>query len=427
MGIDVHDRGGRHGPRIDDVPRVWWSLDTVVIDLGVSPPCERFLTADQLDEMEPFYPLRVMVCERCWLAQVGEYVAPEEIFSDYAYFSSFSTSWLEHARRYALDDAGQARTRTVQPRDGGRQQRRLPAAPLPRPRDPGARDRAGGQRRRSGDRPGIDTQVRFFGRALAHELVAAGRQPDLIAGNNVLAQVPDLDDFLGGLAIVLPAAVCSRSRSRTSCACSTAGSSTRSTTSTSPISPSERRGGCSRRTVSKSWTWRSCPRTVGRCASSSVRPARSPHRRRWPGSSPTKREARSRDPAPYSRVRRSRRDRQHDLMTFLIDAAVRRQAGGGLRGPGKANTLLNWCGIRRDLVGFTVDRNPYKHGRFTPGTRIPIRPPEALADARPDFVWILPWNLADEIRTQLAGIDEWGGQFVTAIPTLAVTEAGGGR
>ena len=397
-------------------------LGAPVLDLGATPLCESFVSADRYDEAEPIFPLRAYVCERCFLVQLGVFVRPEAIFTEYAYFSSYSDSWVRHAARYA--ETMRARL-ALGPRslvveigsNDGYLLQHFVAGGIPVLGIDPAGNVAEAARAR-----GVTTLVRFFGRAVADELVAGGRRADLIAGNNVLAQVPDLHDVVGGLARLLaPRGVVTievphllrlleghqfdtiyhehfsyfslrtlnRIFARHALRCfdveelESHGGSLRlfvchDGDATHPTAPSvasvaeaERRGGLEELTTYDAFA---------------------------------------------ERVRETKRA----LLTFLIEAKRARKTIAGYGAPGKGNTLLNYCGIGTDFLDYTVDRNPHKHGRFLPGSRIPIRAPEHVATTRPDYLLILPWNLSREIVTQMAHIRTWGGQFVIPIPSIQV-------
>jgi SAM-dependent methyltransferase len=403
-------------------------LTRVLVDLGASPPCERFLAAADLDSPEPTYPLRAMVCETCWLVQVGEFVPPTDIFTDYAYFSSYSTSWLEHARRYAtrmtaeLGLDGDRLVVEVGSNDGYllRHFRDLGVRVLGV--DPAANVAA------VAIAAGIPTEVTFFGRTAAEEIARTHGQADLIAGNNVLAQVPDVNDFVAGIARLL----------------APAGTVTIEFPHLLRLIEENQFD-----TIYHEHFSYFTLRTVGRIFAAHGMAVvdvdelpthggslRIHARHRLGAGDPSAAVARvladeeraglergETYDAFASRVARLRQD----VLSFLI---AERRAGRrviGYGAPGKANTLLNYCGIRSDLLEFTVDRNPYKHGRFTPGMRIPIREPDRLLAARPDIIWILPWNLRDEIAAQLAeDAAAIGARFMTAIPHLDVWAPGGG-
>ena len=393
-----------------------------VVDLGMSPLCESFLRADQLNQMEPFYPLHVWVCERCFLVQLEEYVTGEEIFTDYAYFSSFSDSWLDHARRYVdqmIDQLGlstKSRVVEIASNDGYLLQffvqRGIPALGI----EPAANVA------KVAEAKGVPTIVKFFGVETARELAAAGQRADLILGNNVLAQVPDLNDFVGGLKILLaPSGVVTIEFphllrtidgnqfdqiyhehfsyfSLYSAECVFAAHGL-------PIFD-----------VEELPTHGGSIRIYARHAEDASREITD----RLIDLRAREAEAGISTLGYYEDFESRVREAKRKLLEFLIEARRAGKRVVGYGAPGKGNTLLNYCGIRTDFVDFTVDRSPHKHGRFLPGTHIPIFPPERLWDARPDYVLILPWNLKTEIMEQLAGIREWGGQFVVPIPEVTV-------
>ncbi len=392
-------------------------LSLTAIDLGVSPPCEAFLRADQLDEPETFYPLRAMVCEQCWLMQVGEYVPPADIFGEYAYFSSFSTSWLAHAKRYTEEmrarlELGPGSLVVELGSNDGYLLRHFRDAGVPvLGIEPAANVAA------AAEAAGIPTLVRFFGREVAAQL-ASERQADLIVGNNVLAQVPDLDDFVGGIATLLaPDGVLTLEfphlqRLLEQTQYDTIYHEHFSYFSLATAVDILGRQGLQVVSVRELPTHGGSLRLYARHAGRS-RPDDSVL-----GVLAAEAAYGLRTPEPYvafgSRVERTKRD----ILSFLIDARRDGHRVLGYGAPGKANTLLTFCGIRSDLLEFTVDRNPYKHGRFTPGTHIPILPPERLLEERPDYVWILPWNLAPEIHGQLSATKGWSPRCVVAIPEV---------
>jgi hypothetical protein len=388
----------------------------------MSPLCESFLTADRLDAMEPFFPLAVRVCERCYLVQLDAYVGGEEIFTEYAYYSSYSDSWLAHARKYTeamIDRFGlgaKSRVIEVASNDGYLLQyfvaRDVPCLGI----EP-ARNVA-----EAAEKRGVRTLVQFFGRDTARALVADGWQADLLLGNNVLAQVPDLNDFVGGLKIALrPRGVITLEfphlmRLVEENQFDTIYHEHYSYFSFLTVDAILSAHGLTLFDVEELPTHGGSLRVFARHEDDDTKPV-------------TARalELKSREEAAgvwtlayYASFEERVKETKRKLLEFLIAA---RRAGKRIVGygaPGKGNTLLNYCGIRTDFLDFTVDRNPYKHGRFLPGTHIPIHAPEALREARPDYVLILPWNLREEIMTQLAYIREWGGRFVVPIPETTV-------
>jgi len=392
-----------------------------VVDLGMSPLCESFLPAERLNAMEPFYPLHARVCDRCFLVQLEEYVRGEEIFSDYAYFSSYSDSWLDHCRRYVDQMIAQlglgpsSHVVEVASNDGYLLQyfvqRGIPCLGV----EPAANVAQAAEAR------GVRTLVEFFGAASAGRL-AALRQADLVLGNNVLAQVPDLNDFVSGLGILL----------------APGGTVTiefphllrtiegnqfdqfyHEHFSYFSLYTAERifaAHGLTIFDVEELPTHGGSLRIYARHAAEAGRPE-----------TDRLRDVRDREDRAgvntvdwYTGFEARVRETKHRLLEFLIRARREGKRVVGYGAPGKGNTLLNYCGIRTDFLDFTVDRNPHKHGKFLPGTHVPILHPDRLRQARPDYVLILPWNLRDEIVAQLAFVREWGGSFVVPIPVLTV-------
>lgn len=388
----------------------------------MSPLCESFLSENQLNAMEAFYPLNLWVCERCFLVQLEEYVGGEEIFTDYAYFSSFSDSWLDHCRRYVdqmveqLGLTSNSEVIEIASNDGYLLQffgkRGIPALGI----EPAANVA------RAAREKGVETLVRFFGTVTARELVAAGRRPDLILANNVLAQVPDLNDFVAGIKLLLgPNGVVTIEfphllRTIDGNQFDQIYHEHFSYFSLYAVEQIFAAHGLDIYDVQELPTHGGSIRIFAahvddesRCITERLIALRA-------------REAEAGvDTLAYYQDFESRvRDTKHKLLQFLIEAKRDGKRVVGYGAPGKGNTLLNYCGIRTDFLDFTVDRSPHKHGKFLPGTHIPILPPEKLWEARPDYVLILPWNLKTEIMDQLAGIREWGGRFVVPIPEVIV-------
>jgi SAM-dependent methyltransferase len=390
------------------------------VDLGMSPLCESYVPADGVGAMEPFYPLHVRVCERCLLVQLEEFVAPEEIFTEYAYFSSYSDSWVSHARAYVDMAAERFALRAdslvveLASNDGYLLQhvveRGIPALGV----EPAANVAVAARDR------GIETVVEFFGRELAGRLLGDGRQADLLVANNVMAHVPDLNDFVGGMATLLaPHGVVTIEVPHLLRLVEGNQFDTIYHEHFSYFSLLTARRvlgahGLEVFDVDELHTHGGSLRLYAQRRSSGRQPveprvAELAERELALGYDTLEGHA---DFAP--RVEESK----WKLLEFLI---ARRREGKRIAGygaPGKGNTLLNYCGIRKDLLDFTVDRNPYKQGQFLPGTHIPIRHPEALERARPDFILILPWNLKEEIVAQLAYTREWGARCVVPIPEV---------
>jgi hypothetical protein len=399
-------------------------LRDTVVDLGKSPLCETFLTADQLNLMEPFYPLHLQVCRRCWLVQVQQYVEVDGIFSDYPYLSSYSDSWLAHARRYVDDMVARfgldrsSQVVELGSNDGYMLQymveRGIPALGV----EPAANVADTARQR------GVPTEVAFFGVATAQRLRERGITADLVAGKNVMAQVPDLNDFVAGITVVLaPDGVCTIEFPHLVTMIDDNEFDTIYHEHFSyfsfvvvervfavhglrvfDVEELPTHGGSLRIfACHESARYRQGP------AVDAMR-----DRERMLGVESLEYYADFAD-----RVKGIKRD----LLRFLIDAADAAKRVVGYGAPGKGNTLLNYCGIRSDLLGYTVDRNPRKQGRYLPGTHVPIHHPDRIAETRPDYVLILPWNLKDEIATQLSYVHEWGGRLVVPIPGVQILEA----
>jgi SAM-dependent methyltransferase len=393
-----------------------------VVDLGMSPLCESFLRADQLNQMEAFYPLNVWVCERCFLVQLEEYVTGEEIFTDYAYFSSFSDSWLNHARRYVdqmVDELGLTSKSSVveiASNDGYLLQyfvqRGIPALGI----EPAANVA------KVAEAKGVPTLVRFFGVETARDLVAGGHHADLILGNNVLAQVPDLNDFVGGLKILLaPSGVVTIEfphllRTIDGNQFDQVYHEHFSYFSLYAAENIFAAHGLPIFDVEELPTHGGSIRIYARHAEDATKDVTD----RLLALREREAEAGIDTLGYYANFESRVRETKRKLLEFLIEAKRAGKRVVGYGAPGKGNTMLNYCGIRTDFVDFTVDRSPHKHGKFLPGTHIPIFSPEQLWEARPDYVLILPWNLKNEIMDQLAGIREWGGRFVVPIPEVTV-------
>ena len=393
-----------------------------LVDLGMSPLCESYVPAESVDRMEPFYPLHVFVCERCFLAQLREYVSAETIFREYAYFSSYSDSWLRHAEEYAAMATARfglgpkSRVVEVASNDGYLLQYFVRAGISVLGVEPAANVAKIAEER------GVQTEVAFFGPDTARRLRSDGWSADLMVGNNVLAQVPDLNGFVAGIKIGLaPQGTATLEfphivRMIEENQFDTIYHEHFSYFSLSTVDSLFTRHGLTVFDVEELPTHGGSLRLYARHAEDAQRPV-----------GPRVRELLEREERlgvrtlGYYRTFGERvRETKRKLLEFLIDAKRLGKRVVGYGAPGKGNTLLNYCGIRADFVDFTVDRNPYKQGKFLPGTHIPIYPPARLEEARPDYVLILPWNLRDEIEKQLSGIRAWGGQFVVPIPTLQV-------
>ena len=397
-------------------------LEHTFVDLGMSPLCESYLSADHLNQMEPFYPLHVYVCEECFLVQLQEYVTPEHIFSDYAYFSSYSDSWLAHASKYTgqmverFAIGAQSLVVEVASNDGYLLQyfveKQIPVLGI----EPAANVAAVAVQK------GVSTLVKFFGTETARELAASSKKADLLLGNNVLAQVPDLNDFVAGMKILLkPAGVITMEfphlqRLMEQNQFDTIYHEHFSYFSLVTVEKIFAAHGLTLFDVEELHTHGGSLRIYARHAEDSSKPV-SAHIT----------ELRAREESmgysrieTYSRFAEQVKETKRKLLEFLIEAKRSGKKIAGYGAPGKGNTLLNYCAIRTDFLDYTVDRNPHKHGRFLPGTHVPIYPPDRIRETRPDYVLILPWNLKDEIIKQNGFIREWGGMFVVPIPEVKI-------
>lgn len=393
-----------------------------VVDLGMSPLCESYLAADQLDSMEPFFPLNVWVCEDCLLVQLNEYVGADEIFTEYAYFSSFASSWLQHASDYVdmiSDRLGLTDRSTVvelASNDGYLLQyfveKGIPCLGI----EPAANVA------QAAIDLGVPTDVSFFGDQKGVELAAGGLRADLVLGNNVLAQVPDLNDFVAGIPHILaPTGTVTIEfphvmRLLDDNQFDTIYHEHFCYFSLLSVEKVFAAHGLTVFDVDELWTHGGSLRIYARHSSDSSRPI-----------SERVDDLRGRevkrglaDVNTYVAFEEQVRETKRKLLSLLIEAKSAGKQIVGYGAPGKGNTLLNYCGIREDFIDFTVDRNPYKQGRFLPGTHIPILPPERIDEVRPDLILILPWNFKDEILEQLSDARSWGAKFIIPIPVPAV-------
>jgi SAM-dependent methyltransferase len=392
------------------------------VDLGMSPLCESYVPLERVNSMEAFYPLHAKICEACLLVQLEEFVTADAIFSEYAYFSSYSDSWVAHAKRYvemAVERFGldsNSLVVEVASNDGYLLQhvaaRGIPALGI----EPAANVAEVARER------GIETVVEFFGRDAASRLAAEGRAADLLAANNVMAHVPDLNDFVGGFPLLLaPEGVVTIEvphllrlvesnqfdtiyHEHFSYFSLLTGRQVLEAHGLQVFDVDELKshGGSLRYYAQHAGT--------GRHAVTD-RVEELAERERSLGFDTLEAHRSFSDQVNETKWR---------LLEFLIAKRREGKRIAGYGAPGKGNTLLNFCGIRTDLIEYTVDRNPYKQGQFLPGTHIPIRHPEVLEQDRPDYIVILPWNLKEEIVEQLAYAREWGARFVVPIPEVQV-------
>jgi SAM-dependent methyltransferase len=394
-------------------------LNRTFVDLGMSPLCESYIPAASLDDPETFYPLHVLICESCLLVQLPAYVSGEHIFSDYAYFSSYSDSWVAHAKRYADTMTGALRltksslVTEVASNDGYLLQHFVAAGIPVLGVEPAANVAAAAQAK------GIRTEVRFLGPETGAELAGRYGQADLVAGNNVFAHVPDIRGFAAALrALVKDSGLVTLEfphllRLIEGRQYDTIYHEHFSYLSLLTASRVLRTAGLEVVDVDELSTHGGSLRVHARPAEAAGEP--SP---RVKAVLDQEEAAGLHTVAGHDGFARDVMKIKSDLLSFLIAAATDGKSVAGYGAPGKGNTLLNHCGIRSDLLEYTVDRSPVKQGQFLPGTHIPIHPPERLAQTRPDYILILPWNLREEISAQLSYVREWGGQLVVPIPAL---------
>lgn len=399
-------------------------LVTTFVDLGMSPLCQTHIAPEELNRMEPFYPLRAYVCHNCFLVQLQDFVAPTDIFSEYAYLSSCSDSWVAHAGRYAIDMQrrfGLDRDSLVveiASNDGYLLQHFVAAGIPVLGVEPAANVAAIAAAK------GIRTTVRFFGRSTATTIRAEYGEPDLLLGNNVLAHVPDISDFVAGMKVLLkPGGVITMEFPHLLQLMSQNQFDTIYHEHFSYLSffvverifashglrlfdveqlPTH---GGSLRIFACHYDEARFPTLPSVAALSRVEAA-----------------AGLDDLSAYGKFAEQVMETKRGILEFLITTRRLGRRIAGYGAPGKGNTLLNYCGIRRDFIDFTVDRNPLKQGKYTPGTRIPILTPEAIERARPDYIFILPWNLRDEIIRSLSFARDWGARFVVPIPKLTILD-----
>lgn len=392
-------------------------------DLGTSPLANSYLSADQLNCGETFYPLHAYVCEGCFLVQLGEYAAPADIFSDYVYFSSVSESWVEHARRYAetmirrLSLGPSHRVIEVASNDGYLLQFFQRAGMEVLGVDPAANVAQAAVAR------GIPTLVRFFGLETARDLIATGSRADLLVGNNVLAHVPDINDFVAGVREVL--APHGRAtfefphllRLIDETEFDTIYHEHFSYLSLLTVQRIFSAHGLAVVEVEELPTHGGSLRVHARRVEAAG------------GVDPSVVRVLQKELAEgldrietYTAFEQSVRLAKRELLKFLSNARRQGRSVVAYGAAAKGNTLLNYCGIRNDFLDYVVDRSPHKQGRYLPGTRLPIYAPERIAETRPDYILLLPWNLREEIVRQMAHVHAWGCRFVVPIPTVRVLQ-----
>jgi hypothetical protein len=398
------------------------ALRHTFVDLGMSPLCESYVSREKLNGVEAFYPLHVQVCEKCYLVQLQEYVSREEIFTEYAYFSSFSDSWLRHASDYAdqmVSRFGFNKSSFVvelASNDGYLLQyfvrKDIPCLGI----EPAINVA------QVAIEKGVPTLAKFFGEQTARELTTEGKSADLLLANNALAQVPDVNDFVKGMKIALarrgvitvefPHLMRLMEENQFDTIYHEHFCYFSFITSEKIFAAH----GLTLFDVEELSTHGGSLRIYARHAEDDSKPV-----------APRVTELRQREiaagfeqMATYSHFAERVRETKRKMLEFLIRVKREGKMVAGYGAPGKGNTLLNYCGIRTDFLDYTVDRNPYKQGKFLPGTHIPIFHPDKLQETKPDYVLILPWNLADEISQQLSYVREWGGKLVVPIPEVAI-------
>jgi len=396
-------------------------LHLPLIDLGTAPPSNAYLDPATLAQPEPRYPLRVMVCEQCWLVQTEDFTRADEVFhADYAYFSAYSDSWLKHAERYVADMCArfdlnaQSVVAEVAANDGYLLQyvraRGIPCYGI----EPTASTAAAARAR------GIEIVEAFFGVPLAHTLVEAGRQADLIAANNVLAHVPDINDFVRGFtALLKPQGVATFEFPQLRSLIEGVQFDTIyhehfSYLSLTAVERIFAANGLQVFDVQTLPTHGGSLRVFAQRADTGRQP-RSPA---VDAMLAAEAAAGMRDPAYYRGFQARAEQTRNGLINWLTECRQQGLRVAGYGAAAKGNTLLNFAGITDALLPYVVDRNPAKQGRFLPGSRIPVKAEDTLRQDRPDVVVLLPWNLKDELAQQLAYVREWGGRLAVAVPAV---------
>ncbi|MDP3846021.1 MAG: class I SAM-dependent methyltransferase [Pseudomonas sp.] len=395
-------------------------LSLSLIDLGTAPPSNAYLAAEQLNQAEQWVPLRVMVCQHCWLVQTEDFRAADSLFdADYAYFSSYSSSWLAHAERYVAQMVerfalgAQSVVVEIAANDGYLlqyvAQRGIPCFGV----EPTA------STARAAREKGIEIQELFFGVQTAETLVGQGRSADLMVANNVLAHVPDINDFLQGFACLLkPAGVATFEfphllRLMADNQFDTLYHEHYSYLSLTAVQTLCARNGLAIFDVEELPTHGGSLRVY-------VQRVGGPQGANASVAALLAREERAgmRTAAYYASLAPAAEQIKHQLLRFLLQAKADGKRVVGYGAAAKGNTLLNYAGVRADLLAWVADANPHKQGKYLPGSRIAVVAPQRIADEKPDYVLVLPWNLLDEVTQQLAEVRSWGGQFVVAVPQL---------
>ncbi len=399
-------------------------LTQTFVDLGMSPICNDMIKPEQAKDMEPFYPLHTYVCNQCFLVQLEEFVSPENIFDDYTYFSSYSTSWLDHCKRYTdqmVNEQGinsQSFVIELASNDGYLLQY-FKEKGIPHLGIEPARNVA-----EHAIEQGIATEIKFFGVETAQYVKQQYQQADLILGNNVLAHVPDINDFVGGMKVLLkPTGIITMEFPHLLNLMEynqfdTIYHEHFSYLSWVAVERIFAHHGLTLFDVEELPTHGGSLRIYARHTEHTDRPVTA----RANELKQREIEAGLEKMDAYASYSEKVKETKRKVLEFLIQAKREGKTVAGYGAPGKGNTLLNYCGIRTDFMDYTVDRNPHKQGKLLPGTHIPVFGPEKIDETRPDYIFILPWNLKDEIIDQMSRAREWGAKFVVPIPEITIYE-----
>ena len=399
------------------------ALALPLIDLGTSPPSNAYVRADQLDQAEQWVPLKVAVCQQCWLVQTEDYTRADTLFdAEYAYFSSFSSTWLAHAERYVAEMVerfglgADSRVVEIAANDGYLLQyvakRGIPCLGVEPTRSTAEAARA----------KGLEIRELFFGRETATQLNREGWAADLMAANNVLAHVPDINDFLAGFASLLkPTGVATFEFPQLLTLMAGQQFDTLyhehfSYLSLTSVQTLCERNGLEIFDVSQLSTHGGSLRVFVQRADGVRRPIQPSVQQQLQA----EREAGVKTAAYYATLALAAEAIKHGLLRFLLQAKADGKRVVGYGAAAKGNTLLNYAGVKPDLLAWVADANPHKQGKYLPGSRIPIVSPEHIAIEKPDYVLVLPWNLLNEVSQQLSEVRQWGGQFVIAVPELTL-------
>lgn len=397
-------------------------LEHVFCDLGMTPLANAYIDADQLHQAEPFYPLLAFVCSECFLVQLQQFETPEEIFGEYAYFSSYSDSWLEHCRRYTremhdrLGLTESSQVIEIASNDGYLLQYFREAGIPVLGVEPAANVAAAAVAK------GIPTLVEFFGVGTATRMLADGNVADLLLGNNVLAHVPDVNDFVAGMKLVLkPHGVITMEfphllRLIQHSQFDTIYHEHFSYFSLHSVDRIFSSHDLTIFDVEELPTHGGSLRIYAQHADFAARP----RQERVTRLLETEASAGLTRLDTYEEFARRVQKVKCDLLEFMITAKREGKRIAGYGAPAKGNTLLNFCGIGKDFIDYTVDRSPAKQGHFLPGTHIPICATERIAETRPDYILVLPWNIKDEIMDRAKCVRDWGGKFVIPIPSVDI-------